>query len=310
MMHYYQIENVIAFISGVKNNQDPGITLKALNPLGQFSGLKSVHSFASESLIDLFQDILIDLPVGEYFRKFIDAITDHLKNPEGGVDGGNKSNERITVEEISQMINDYNASEFKVMLKKIWLISFHRWIMRNCNGTTQEHMDELLKVESDWETLQILYNSFNKPDMNDAKGQGMRKKYFNNLGHLYPGRTKKLQEAKDYKEFTDRLEGTHYHSYFDKIPEPKQGEDGPEIMEDVTIDDCQKKDLSRKYSMGFFGQFHYGAFYSYLKLKEIEIANIVQLSEMFAIGAFPKNHPAWKKYIPPFQYDLDHKNEL
>ena len=90
------------------------------------------------------------------------------------------------------MINDYNASEFKVMLKKIWLISFHRWIMKNCNGTTKEHMDELLKVESDWETLQILYNSFNKPDMNDAKGQGMRKKYFNNLGHLYPGRTKKL----------------------------------------------------------------------------------------------------------------------
>lgn len=62
--------------------------------------------------------------------------------------------------------------------------------------------------------------------------------------------------------------------------------------------------------MGFFGQFHYGAFYSYLKLKEIEIANIVQLSEMFAIGAFPKNHAAWKKYIPPFQYDLDNKNDL
>jgi V-type H+-transporting ATPase subunit d len=248
------------------------------------------------------------LPVGEYFRKFIDAITDHLKNPEGGE--GHKSNERITVEEISQMINDYNASEFKVMLKKIWLISFHRWIMRNCNGTTREHMDELLKVESDWETLQILYNSFNKPDMNDAKGQGMRKKYFNNLGHLYPGRTKKLQESKDYKEFTDRLVGTHYHAFFEKIPEPKQGEDGPEIMEEVTIDDCQKKDLSRRYCMGFFGQFHYGSFYAYLKLKEIEIANIVQLSEMFAIGAFPKNHPAWKKYIPPFQYDLDHKNEI
>lgn len=51
------------------------------------------------------------------------------------------------------MINDNSASEIKVMLKKIWLISFHRWIMRNCNGTTKEHMDELLKAESDWETL-------------------------------------------------------------------------------------------------------------------------------------------------------------
>lgn len=80
-------------------------------------------------------------------------------------------------------------------------------------------------------------------------------------------------------------------------------------MEDTTIDDCQKKDLSRRYSMGFFGQFHYGVFYSFLKLKELEIANIVQLSEIFSIGAFPKNHSVWKKYVPPFQYQVD-KQEI
>lgn len=54
MMHYYQIENVVAFISGVKNNQDPGITKKALNPLGEFNGLKSVSSFATDDFVSLF----------------------------------------------------------------------------------------------------------------------------------------------------------------------------------------------------------------------------------------------------------------
>lgn len=54
MMHFYQIENVIAFISGVKNNQDPGITKKALNPLGEFNGLKSVSNFASDDFVSLF----------------------------------------------------------------------------------------------------------------------------------------------------------------------------------------------------------------------------------------------------------------
>jgi V-type H+-transporting ATPase subunit d len=302
MMHYYQIENVVAFISGVKNNQDPGITKKALNPLGEFAGLKSVSSFASEDFVSLFQDILIDLPVGEYFRKFIDSIIAFLGQAEGG---DKKGDERISVEDISQMINDYSASDIKVFLKKIWLISFHRWIGENCNATTVEHMDELLKAESDWETLQIIYNSFTRSEMSDAKGQGLRKKYFNNLGHLYPGRTKRLNDCKDFKEFQDKLEGTSYHSYFQRIPEPKAGMDGPEIMEDVTIDDCQKQDLSRRYSLAFMGQFHYGVFYAYLKLKELEIANIVQLSEIFAIDAFPKNHPVWKKVVPPFQYNLD-----
>lgn len=36
MMHYYQIENVVSFISGVKNNQDPAITKASMNPLGEF----------------------------------------------------------------------------------------------------------------------------------------------------------------------------------------------------------------------------------------------------------------------------------
>jgi len=138
----------------------------------------------------------------------------------------------------------------------------------------------------------------------------MRKKFFNNLGHLYPGRTKKLSESRDFKDFQDKLCNTSYEEYFQKIPEPKGGNEGPEIDQDVTIDDCQKKDLSRRYSMAFFGQFHYGCFYAYLKLKELEIANIVQLSEIFAIGAFSKNHPVWKKVVPPFQYVVDNRHEI
>jgi len=178
------------------------------------------------------------------------------------------------VEDISQMINDYSSSDIKVFLKKIWLVQFHRWIMNNCNGTTQEQMDELLKCESDWETLQIIYNSFNKAEMSDAKGQGLRKKYFNNLGHLYPGRTKRLNDSKEFKDLVDRLDGTDYHKYFTRIPDPIKAESEPELDQDLTIDDCQKRDLSRRYSMGFMGQFHYGVFYSYLKLKELEIMNI------------------------------------
>jgi len=73
MMHQYQIENIISYISGM-NNQDISVLVEQMNPLGEFQGLKSVGSFASESFIDIFQDILIDLPVGCYFRSFIDNL--------------------------------------------------------------------------------------------------------------------------------------------------------------------------------------------------------------------------------------------
>jgi hypothetical protein len=51
----------------------------------------------------------------------------------------------------------------------------------------------------------------------------------------------------------DKLEGSEYHKYFTKIPDPVKAEQEPELDMDLTIDDCQKRDLSRRYSMGFMG---------------------------------------------------------
>ena len=89
-------------------------------------------------------------------------------------------------------------------------------------------MDDLLKCESDWETLQIIYNSFMRQELASASGHSLRKKYFNNLGHLYPSRTTELNSAKEFKELQDRLTGTPYWDCLQKIPDPTQS-DGPEI---------------------------------------------------------------------------------
>lgn len=201
--------------------------------------------------------------------------------------------------------DQHSSSEIKVFLKKIWLISFHRWIMANCNEGTREVMDELLKAESDWETIQIIYNSFNRPGMADARGQSLRAKYFNNLGHLYPDRTRALNESREFRELQDKLQSTPYHKYLSKVPDPVRADAQPDLDIEVTIDDSQKKDLSRRYSMAFFGQFHYGVFYAFLKLKELEILNVVQLAEIHSMKVIPKHHPAWTKSVIPFQYSVD-----
>ena len=48
-----------------------------MNPLGQFQGFDAIQKLASSAdanMVEMFQDILIDMPVGEYFRKYIDKI--------------------------------------------------------------------------------------------------------------------------------------------------------------------------------------------------------------------------------------------
>ena len=77
----------------INNLLNEAIIKASMNPLGEFQGLRSVSSFASEDFVVLFQEILIDLPVGEYFRKFIDGIIENLGQADGrdGGDGGGLS---------------------------------------------------------------------------------------------------------------------------------------------------------------------------------------------------------------------------
>lgn len=50
-----------------------------------------------------------------------------------------------------------------------------------------------------------------------------------------------------------------------------------------TLDDVMFEEKTKKFSMAFEQQFHYGCFYGYLKLKEQEIRNVVWMAELVSL---------------------------
>jgi len=120
----------------------------------------------------LYQQVLIDLPIGNYFRKFLEACMASIGNE------GAKKDARF----ISELMKDYKAEKIKNMLKKIWLAEFHRYCML-LPDVSRAMMDDLLKFESDCMTIQIIFNSLDIKGLSDVRGrEGERRKYINNLG--------------------------------------------------------------------------------------------------------------------------------
>lgn len=62
------------------------------------------------------------MPVGEYFRKYIDKIA------KGAQEDQDRSG-RLEMAQIAEKLNTYSSAEQLVALKKIWITEFHRWIM-------------------------------------------------------------------------------------------------------------------------------------------------------------------------------------
>ena len=297
MLHGYQIENVVGMIEGLKNEQPLDLLLKGLDPLGYFPELKNIKTVEGDDYATLYQQVLIDLPIGDYFRKFLDACVSNIDNL-----GGVRKDARF----ISDLMKDYKAEKIKNMLKKIWLADFHKYCMENLPGdVSKQIMDDLLKFESDCMTLQIIYNSTDIRGLSDARGREVeRRNYINSLGYLYPDRDQELNQADSFDKLKLAVKGYEYERMLDQVSEG--GKEGGFSSHGKSIDDVMFIEKAKRYSMAFENGFHYGVFYAYLKLREMEIKNLVWLSELVSIGV-PRQLPGWNKYVLPFKYHKENE---
>jgi V-type H+-transporting ATPase subunit d len=192
MRHGYMIEDTIYIIEGIKGKTEYDLLLKRADPLGEFPGMRTIKAAESESYASVYQTVLIDLPVGKYFHKFLEDILV-------------TTNEK-DINAIESIMKDYKHEKTKNYLKKIWLTEVYKFCTQTLAGPSREIMENLLKFESDCMTIQIIYNSLGVKDLTDAKGrESERKKYIHLLGYLYPGCDQKLTDADTLDKLKDAV---------------------------------------------------------------------------------------------------------
>ena len=121
---------------------------------------------------------------------------------------------------------------------------------------------------------------------------------------MYPDRDQELNQADSFDKLKAAVKGYEYERMLDQVSQG--GSDRAEFSsQGKSIDDVMFIEKARRYSMAFENGFHYGVFYAYLKMREMEIKNLVWLAELVSIGV-PRQMPGWNKYVLPFKY---HKEE-
>jgi V-type H+-transporting ATPase subunit d len=296
------IDNVCMIIQGALNNRAPRELEEKIHPLGEFEGMRTIMSESFDvqgGFDDVYRIFLIETPIGPYFEEYLKEAN---KDDSGMAAAG------VEAKETGSILTKQDLEIMKATLKKAWLEDFYAYVM-SLGGTTAEVLGDILRKEADFRVLLVALNSMNTPMVGSDAQRNDRNVLYPNFGYLYPEGTRKLREAwndqtvrtalepypkhmalyDSVKSFYDREGSTAmdpqaiYQEMRDQFEGGKSGMAGFQSIEDLVY-----AENVQMYEMSFEQQYHFGVFYSWVKLREQEIRNIRWISNMIVLKA--KDH--------------------
>jgi V-type H+-transporting ATPase subunit d len=271
------IDNVCMIIQGALNNKAPMEMKEKIHPLGAFEGMNTIMSESFDvqgGFDDVYRIFLVDTPIGPYFEEY-------LKQAAKGDDGCPAAG--IENKEMAGILTKQDLEIMKATLKKAWLEDFYSFV-QTIGGTTSEVLGHMLKMEADFRVLLVTLNSLNT-SMGTEAGKDDRNELYPNFGYLYPEGTKELRKAWNEQTIRTALEPyAKYLELFDKVKSFYERDGGSSSIAGFqSIEDLIYAENVHMYEMSFEQQYHFGIFYSWVKLREQEIRNVRWISNMIVL---------------------------
>ncbi|KDN51307.1 putative vacuolar atp synthase subunit D [Tilletiaria anomala UBC 951] len=242
----YMIDNVILLITGTLHERDTHELLERCHPLGWFDTLPALC--VASTVEELYQSVLVETPLGPYFRDCVSAAD----------------------------LDDLNIEIIRNTLYKAYLEDFYNFC-QTLGGVTTDAMSELLAFEADRRVINITINSFGT-----SLSKEQRARLFPTIGKLYPAGNNQLAKADELEQVKAVCELVpEYRAFFDAAP----GTAGAGEANADQLEDKMFKEESRMNKILTIQQFSYATFYSWCKLKEQEIRTLAWIAECIAQGA-------------------------